>query len=81
MKVWIGETEWFPVPKYDRAADVDSDWCRKIYGQPVEVPDELIARYDAAEKAFNEVADELRCYEPDRGPLVPLEIIVEVSGA
>lgn len=77
MKIWISDTEWYPVPKYDRADDAESFWR----GPAIEVPDELIARYDAAEKAFNEVAEELQCYRPERGPLIPMEIIVEVSGA
>lgn len=49
--------EWWPVPSYSRA---ETD--HEFYGEPVEVPDEIIAQYDAAKKGFAEAATTLAAF-------------------
>lgn len=58
MKVFIDKDEWWPVYGYEKPGN-------RTYGNPeylVEVPDELLERYDAALRAFEAVHVELRKY-------------------
>lgn len=52
MKVIIEDQEWYPVTTYDK----DIRWCPSL---AVEVPDDVLARYDQAKKAFSDMELEL----------------------
>jgi len=58
MKVFIDKDEWWPVYYYSKQED-------KSYGNPaylIEVPEEVLERYDAAAKAFERANFELGEY-------------------
>lgn len=63
MKVYVDKDEWWPVYGYAKPGDYAG------YSNPgllVEVPDELLERFDVALKAFEKVNSELAKYDGDK---------------
>lgn len=60
-QVRIYRDEWWPVPSYERELD-----GYEFYGPIVEVPDAVLAEYDAAEERFNAAANALADYAADK---------------
>lgn len=56
-EVMISDTEWYPVPCYERRSAENTEW-----GVFVDVPEEVLARYDAANAALDAAFAELNTY-------------------
>ena len=69
MKVWISDTEKWPVPYYDRfIEEKERDVPPDEFG-PFNVPEEILKAYDEAQSDFEKACAALNSYRKNKPPV------------